>query len=45
MAETYAQAAPSIIGGFSFIIFLVNRKDYELSFSRVNIKPQELIYA
>ncbi len=45
MAETYAQAAPSIIGGFSFIVFLVNRKDYELFFSRVNIKPQELIYA
>jgi hypothetical protein len=45
MAETYAQAAPGIIGGFSFIVFLVNRKDYELFFSRVNIKPQELIYA
>jgi hypothetical protein len=30
MAETYAQAAPGIIGGFSFIVFLVNRKDYEL---------------
>ncbi len=29
MAETYAQAAPGIIGGFSFIVFLVNRKDYE----------------
>ena len=30
MAETYAQAAPGIIGGFSFIVFLANRKDYEL---------------
>ena len=30
MAETYAQAAPSVIGGFSFIVFSINRKDYEL---------------
>ena len=30
MAETYAQAVPSVIGGFSFIVFLINRKDYEL---------------
>lgn len=30
MAETYAQATPVIIGGLSFIVFLVNRKDYEL---------------
>lgn len=30
MAETYTQAAPSVIGDFSFIVFLINRKDYEL---------------
>ncbi len=30
MAETYAQAALSIIGGFSLIVFSINQKDYEL---------------
>jgi len=45
MAKTYAQVVPSVIGGCRFIVFLINRKDYELFFSRVNIKPQELIYA
>jgi hypothetical protein len=30
MAETYAQAVPSVIGGFSLIVFSINQKDYEL---------------
>ncbi len=30
MAETYAQAVPSVIGGFSFIVLSINQKDYEL---------------
>ncbi len=30
MAETYAQAVPGIIGGFGFIVFSINRKDYKL---------------
>jgi hypothetical protein len=30
MAETYAQAAPSVMGGFSFIVCSINQKDYEL---------------
>ncbi len=30
MADTYAQAVPSVIGCCRFIVFLINRKDYEL---------------
>ncbi len=30
MAQTHTQAAPSVMGGFSFIVFSINRKDYEL---------------
>ena len=30
MAETYAQVVPSVISGCRFIVFLINRKDYEL---------------
>lgn len=30
MVETYAQAVPRVIGGFSFVVFSINRKDYEL---------------
>ncbi len=30
MAKTYAQVVPSVIGGCRFIVFSINRKDYEL---------------